>query len=233
MLVQRLLMNAHVIMESFTLQWWTCIGAVAAVIGLLLYLPFQFDWAKGSNYPKIIATVLMINLLIENAYALNLGKWSMQNNLPLHMCGLAGLMCMSLLFRFNYLLAHFAFYWGTTGGIHSLLTPEFDLGMQGIFFYSYFISHGGLIFTSLFILIHKDFRPDKHSWLSIFLLTQLAALTVGLFNWVSGANYMYLINPPIAENPLIMGPWPWYILIFEVLAVLHFWGLYKLSRLFK
>jgi len=226
-------MNEHVIMESFTQQWWICIGAVAVVIGILLYLPFRFSWAKSTAYSKSIAVFLLCNLLIENAYAINLGRWNMQNNLPLHMCGLAGLMCMTLLFRFNGLLAHFAFYWGTTGGIHSLLTPEFDLGTQGIFFYSYFISHGGLLLTSLFMLIHLEFKPEKNSWLTIFLLTQIAALVVGLFNWLTDSNYMYLLNPPIAENPLIIGSWPWYILIFELLALVHFWGLYKLSRLFN
>jgi uncharacterized membrane protein YwaF len=47
---------------------------------------------------------------------------------------------------------------------------------------------------------------------------------------------MYLLAPPIVENPLIVGKWPWYILVFEGLAMVHFlllYGIFHLKTLFK
>jgi uncharacterized membrane protein YwaF len=32
---------------------------------------------------------------------------------------------------------------------------------------------------------------------------------------------------------MIIGNWPWYILVFEGLAIAHFFMFYKLSRLIK
>ncbi|MFM1795089.1 MAG: hypothetical protein RL642_1474, partial [Bacteroidota bacterium] len=206
---------------------------VLSVITILIILPNYFNWAKGKNYSKFLALILLTNLVIEHLYALSTNNWSIQYNLPLHMCGISGLLSILTLFNYNRKIAHILFYWGLTGGIYSLLTPEFDQGDQGFFFYSYFIGHGGLLMACIYMIVHHKFKPDANSWLTVFLFTQIAALLVGLFNWNTGSNYMYLISPPKVDNPLIMGNWPWYILVFEFLAIAHFYLFYRLSRVWK
>jgi hypothetical integral membrane protein (TIGR02206 family) len=226
-------MNRHVAMDPFTTTWWICILTVVTIITTIILLPKYFNWASNKNYPKILAGVLLANLIIENIYSYSTDKWSIQYSLPLHMCGMSVLMSILVLFKYNTKIAHLVFYWGLTGGIYSLLTPEFDQGDQGFFFYSYFIGHGGLILTCLYLIIHNKFRPETNSWLRIFIYTQFAAVAVGTFNWVTGSNYMYLITPPEVNNPLIIGNWPWYILFFEALAIVHFYLFYRLSRVWK
>lgn len=226
-------MIQHQVMEPFTSEWISCISVVASVIGILMLLPRYFVWARSRYYPAAIALILTANLIIENTYAISLGVWNFRQNLPLHLCGLSGIMGIILLFRFNNAMAQIFYYFGMTGSIHSLLTPEFDLGMQGYFFYGYFISHGGLLMICLYLIIHKGFEPEKGSWLKTFAIIQVFVLFIGLFNFLTGSNYMYLSSPPVVDNPLIMGPWPWYILVFEALALFHFFAFYKLYRLFK
>ncbi len=221
----------HVTMDPFTQEWWICIAIVILVIYILVKLPTYFTWAQSPYYGKLLGTLLLVNLLIENWYSLNHGNWSLQNNLPLHLCGISGLLAIFSLFRYNALVAHLLYYWGITGGFHSLLTPEFDLGRDGYLFYGYFISHGGLILASIFLIIHRNFKPEKGSWLKAFVFIQLAVLVIGSFNWASGSNYMYLLAPPIVDNPLIVGNWPWYILVFEGLALVHFAILYRIFYL--
>ena len=226
-------MTQHIIMESFTPEWWTCITAVIGIIALLLLLPQYVDWAKHTNYPKCLGLLLLLNMVIENIYSYSLGSWSIENNLPLHLCGISTFLSVAVLWRFNAGIAHVLFYWGLTGGLHSLLTPEFDLGSEGFFYYSYFIGHGGLLLACLYAIIYQGFKPEKYSWFRVFLLTQFVALVIGSFNWAFGSNYMYLSSPPIAKNPLIIGEWPWYILVFEGLALTHFFLFYRLSRVWK
>jgi uncharacterized membrane protein YwaF len=33
---------------------------------------------------------------------------------------------------------------------------------------------------------------------------------------------MFLVAPPVAENPFVVGEWPYYILGFEAAALLHY-----------
>jgi hypothetical integral membrane protein (TIGR02206 family) len=226
-------MENHVVMEPLTPLWWICIGTVLGIITLLVSLPYWVSWARHKYYSRTIALFLILNLLVENGYAIWLGSWSVKNNLPLHLCGISNIIGMILLYRFHGALAQVFFYFGLTGGIHSMLTPEFDLGDQGFFFYSYFITHGSLLLVCTYMIVHYGFRPEKNSWLKTFVVIQFMALLVGLFNWSTGANYMFLSSPPIVDNPLIVGNWPWYILVFEALAFAHFFVFYKLFRLFN
>ena len=41
------------------------------------------------------------------------------------------------------------------------------------------------------------------------------------FNFYLGSNYMYLAHKPIADNPLLIGEWPWYIVGLELVLILH------------
>ncbi|MEY3349112.1 MAG: hypothetical protein RLY46_1151 [Bacteroidota bacterium] len=216
----------HVIMEPFSQEWLICISAVFLIIFLVVNLPTYVEAARHPNYGRLIGLVLFLNLLLENWYCWKSGVWDLKNNLPLHLCGISGLLSIILYYKYNETLANLLFYWGITGGIHSLLTPEFDLGREGYLFYGYFVSHGGLLLTSIFMIRHRGFKPTEKSWLQAFVFIQLAVFVIGLFNWLTGSNYMYLSAPPIVDNPLIIGDWPWYILVFEALAFFHFYILY-------
>lgn len=226
-------MSRHVAMTPFTGLWWICILSVLSIVTALIILPRYFEWARTKNYPKFLALILLSNLFIENIYAYVTNSWSIQYNLPLHMCGISGILSILMLFNFNRKIAHLLYYWGLTGSVYSLLTPEFDQGDQGFFFYSYFIGHGGLLLACIYMIVHQNFKPDNRSWLTIFFFTQIAVVFVGLFNWTTGSNYMYLQSPPQVDNPLIIGQWPWYILVFEVLAISHFYLFYRLSKVWK
>ena len=130
------------------------------------------------------------------------------------------------LFNKNQLLGEFVYYWGLLGGIHALLTPEFNNGIKGYNFYSYFIEHAGLLLVVVYIIKHNGFVPRPKSWLVIFGYSQLVVLSVGILNYVIGTNYMFLRERPSANNPLIIGDWPFYLISFEIAAIVHFWLFY-------
>jgi uncharacterized membrane protein YwaF len=71
-----------------------------------------------------------------------------------------------------------------------------------------------------------DFKPRSKSWLHIFGYTQLVALSAVIINYLVGSNYLFLSEKPIVKNPLLIGDWPYYIIVLEFVAVLHFWVLY-------
>lgn len=213
--------------QIFSFSWWISIVTVPLVLTLLLLLPKYFGWAKHHYFSKTISLIIVLNILIESLYAYTQGIWTIQENLPLHLCSITGILSAFTLYRYHANIAQLVYYWGLTAGIYSLLTPEFDLGIKGYFFYAYYINHAAIIFTSLYSIIYNGFEPKKNSWVKTFFFTQLVAIAIGCFNLIFGSNYMYLTMPPIANNPLIIGDWPWYIVMFEVLAIFHFYILYR------
>jgi hypothetical integral membrane protein (TIGR02206 family) len=194
---------------------------------LFLKLPTYTTWARNKNYSKFIGVLILINLMVENIYGIYLGVWNINHFLPLHFCGISGLLASILMFKYSKKIATLLFYWGTIGGFYALITPEFDLGTKGYFFYGYILDHASIVMVPLYSVIHLGFRPAKNSWLTIFFFTQIAVVIVGFVNWKLGSNYMYLSSPPTAQNPLIIGKWPWYLLIIEFIAIAHFFILYS------
>ena len=211
----------------FSIAWWTSISLAIAFIVVFLKLPNHASWARNKNYPKLIGTIILVNLVTENIYGLYLGVWDIKHFLPLHFCGISGLLASILMFSYSNKIAIVLFYWGITGGSYAILTPEFDFGTHGYFFYSYIIGHASIILVSLYSILYMGFTPPRHSWMKTFIITQFAVIFIGLFNWILGSNYMYLSSPPIAKNAMILGKWPWYLFVFEILALGHFFILYS------
>lgn len=170
----------------------------------------------------VIGVVLIARSILVHPYVAYLKGWDIYNNLPLHMCGLAAIISGVIMFYRKQWLYELLYYWGIPGAFHSLLTPEFTQGTEGLLFIEYYIAHGGIIFSALFCTLILGFKPAKGSWWKIFLWSQLLLPVIGGFNWLIDANYMYLCEPPIVDNPFIIGDFPEHLIGLEIAGLLHF-----------
>ena len=82
----------------------------------------------------------------------------------------------------------------------------------------------------LYCQLILGYSPRKKSWLKIFLYSQPILLIIHIINILIGgdANYFYTLNPPIANNPLIMGTYPTHIILLDIFAGIHFYIVYLL-----
>ncbi|MEI7563711.1 MAG: hypothetical protein WCJ39_09070, partial [bacterium] len=61
----------------------------------------------------------------------------------------------------------------------------------------------------------------KFSSLKAFLYGNIMLAIIFPLNFLIGSNYMYLKERPLVDNILLVGNWPWYIIGFEVAAIIH------------
>ena len=95
------------------------------------------------------------------------------------------------------------------------------MGWEGLLFYEYYISHGGIILSAMYLTFVLGMKPRKLSWWRIFIWSQLLLPIIGFVNWLLSANYMYLCIKPIVDNPLIIGEHPYYYIGFEFIGLLN------------
>lgn len=235
-----MLENRYYAIALFSNEWWINTISTVIAISFLLYLSKIF--IKNNSIKKfniIIGSILLVRCIWIQWYQYYLGIWDLQWSLPLQMCSLSAIMSgvlplienTNLNKNYKQWIFEFLFYY-SIGAFYSILTPVYTTGINGLIYYEYYISHGGILFTSIYFFIILGYRPRVYSWLKVFLYTQPILLTIHLVNYLIGgqANYFYTMEPPIADNPLVMGQYPMHIILLNIFALIHFALLYFLTK---
>ena len=186
---------------------------------------------------KILMMILGFTLisieLMQQLYLNHLGLWSLKTSLPIHLCGISGILAGIMMFRSSHYGFEFLALIGSPGAIHALLTPQLNHGTIPFLIFKYYVSHVGIILVPLFFAIVLGYRIKRSSWYRVLLLCQVLLIIIGLTNYFIGANYMYLAEKPLVNNPMVVGEWPLYILGFEILGLVHILIFYYGYRKFR
>lgn len=147
--------------------------------------------------------------------------------LPLHLCDLTVLLCIWALLRRGPLAFELGYFWGLTGAVAALLTPDLRLGFPSAGFLHFFVGHGVLVLAIAWLAAAEGLRPRKGSLVRLLLATNGYILLVGALDFVLGLNYGYLRQKPAHATLFdLLGPWPWYLVAAECLAFVVFSLLY-------
>jgi hypothetical integral membrane protein (TIGR02206 family) len=147
--------------------------------------------------------------------------------LPLELCDLTLWLTVASTLTLQPTVFEFAWLAGLGGSLMAVLTPDLwapPLSYPTIYF---FLAHGGVIASLLFLVWSglARLRPGC-VWRTLCLLNAYAAV-IGVFNAVFHTNYMYLCRKPSSASLLdLFGPWPFYIAAGEATAVIMFWLLW-------
>jgi len=166
--------------------------------------------------------------ILNHARYIAAGEWSVQYTLPLHLCDISLYLCIIMLLSNSFRVYETAYFWGLGGVTQALLTP--DLGYYSFphfVFYQFFIAHGAIVVSCLFMTVVNKFRPALKSIWKTILITNAYAAVIAVFNQFTGANYLFICRKPAAGSLMDhLGPWPWYLISLEFVALALFFVLY-------
>lgn len=199
----------------------------ASLILIAAACAFTLGWRGLRERPRLanvirhaLAAVLLLLDIALHVWYIAAGQWDPSWTLPLHLCGLTLILSFIMLWTKSYRLFEFNYFAGIGGALQALLTPAAILsGYPHFTFFYFFIAHGGIIVSSLFMIAAYGYRPRVSSILRTMLWLNLLLIPVGLVNYVTGGNYMFIARKPDDPSLLdFLGPWPWYILSLEGVA---------------
>ena len=97
------------------------------------------------------------------------------------------------------------------------------------------LQHSLIILNVLWLIFAYNYKFTKKSILQTFLFTNILVVIVSFINYIIDSNYMFLCSPPDVNNPLLIGDWPYYILVLELVFFIYGYILYlpfKLREIF-
>lgn len=209
--------------------WMYMNGIFWGMFLLILIVSKDQSNAFRKNLGWGLGIVALINFAMSNIHMFIQNTWSLENSLPLHLCSMSAFIGAYTLIRGSQLSYEFLVYWGA-GAIHAFLTPEITNGSSVYHITEYSISHGFIILGSVYATMRLNYTPRPGSWLKVFLYTQLSIPIIGGINYLVNGNYMYLCQRPTAQNPFVIGEWPYYLIGLDIVIALHFFGFYHLHK---
>lgn len=215
--------------HPFTTEHYATL-AVGAVIALVLLLMGR----AGGTMRRISTAVLVFGNLA--AYPLSQWAWqnsgldtSLDNLLPFHLCDVAAIVAGFALWTKRRTLMMLTYYWGLAATMQALITPAIEVGFPAWPFIVFFIQHFAIVIAALHMPLVEGWRPEKPFVKTPFrgyLYTLAYLLSVLAINFTLGSNFGFANHPP--ANPSLidhLGPWPWYLLSFNVLCFVIFCAL--------
>ncbi len=204
---------------------------LALVLGIVLFL--LYGWKNPSETAKRRARYTLIALLViaESSWHIwNLywGHWTVQTMLPLHACSVMIIISIIMLLTRNYSLYEVVYFMGIGGAMQAVLTPEADIyGFPHFRMFQTLIVHSTLMLSGIYMTAIEGFRPTWRSLWKVMAYINVYAVVVFGINSLLGSNYLYVMHkPPTASLLDVMGPWPWYLLALEGMALVIFTLLY-------
>lgn len=151
---------------------------------------------------------------------------SLEESIPGHLCDVAAVLSGFALLTRKRLLCELTYFWGLAATIQGLLTPALERGFPSWPFIAFFLQHFSIVAAAVYLPVVDRWRPERPWWrspLRAFGWANVYLVCAILLNWRLGTNFAFAAHKP--ANPSLLdylGPWPWYLLSVQGLAVLFF-----------
>jgi len=207
------------------------------VIVLTMTLPFLLaalvQRTKSQRVDRAIVVTLSAFLVLNYATYLVFvryrgGAVSWQQLLPLQLCDWGMVVVIVAMLTGRQRWFEVAYFWGIGGTVQAVLTPNLHFGFPDFRFFSFFISHCGIIVGVVFLMLTRRYRPLPLSIVRVFLWSELYFVVTLIADELTGYNYGFLLHKPEAFSILnfLSDSRPLYLLQMHGLALLFFIVLY-------
>ncbi len=221
-------------LENRPLQMFTAphLVAVAVIfvicVSLVLAKDTLLDSEREKRFRMVMAVVISVQEILLFVWYTWSGEWSVSRTLPIQLCDVSIFLAVAVLITKNRYIAEVLYFWGFGGATQAILTP--DMGphtFPHFVFYQFFLGHGLIVLTCIFITFDRNFRITLKSVLRAFIITTIYGAIIIPINAITGGNYLFLRYKPQGGTIMdFLGPWPWYLLSLEVVVIILFLLLY-------
>jgi hypothetical integral membrane protein (TIGR02206 family) len=171
-----------------------------------------------------LAAAIAANELVYYAWMFARGGLAPPHGLPLDLCDVVLWLTVYALVADRAWAREAVWFLGIGGSGMAVLTPDVGAAPASYPAVVFFVAHGGVVASALFLVWSGALRPRPGAWWRVFLAVNAYAAFVLAFDVRYGTNYMYLREKPASATLLdLLGPWPWYLAGGEAVALALLW----------
>lgn len=220
--------------EPYGTSHWAALGLLALMVAIVCAWRRRLRGSKRVRIALAAASVAVeLAMLADRAVTRDWDVYA----LPFELCSLMIWLTAIMVLTGSRRLYEVTFFLGILGAVQALATPDLTAPFPTFGFAHFFLGHILIVISNLYMTIVEGYRPTLQSALRAFGWLQALAVPAAIADLLAGTNFMFLARkPPSASLLDLLGPWPWYLLELEGVALalcLLLLGLVKLAdRLF-
>ncbi len=210
--------------HSFGFSHLVMLGIIVSCsIVIPIYAKKYLNNAQQHRLGSFAGWLVFINFLLWFPILIYSETFKIDQHLPLQLCHYGNLLIIPVMVYKNEKIFRILYFWVMAATLQAMITPDIQADAPHYWFWRYWGVHAGPVFCYIYAAVVYGFRPTPksiwHSWLA---LNVVVAFT-GMVNWLLGSNYAYLCRKPPVESLFdYIGPWPWYLLVAEGVALVLF-----------
>jgi hypothetical integral membrane protein (TIGR02206 family) len=188
--------------------------------------------AKYSDRGKKIV-IGFLSFFCLTSYVFSQWAWStsshtvdLDNMLPFHLCDICAFLAGFAILTRKNLLCELTYYWGIAATLQALITPALSYNFPHLTYITFFLQHLAIVGVAIFLPLGYDWRPKYPLWkspLRAFLWVNVYLVFAMILNLTLKTNFGFFAKLP--PNPSLLdhlGPWPFYIIGMEGMALVLF-----------
>ena len=206
---------------------------IAVVLFFILTGYVLIRWAKQISPETqhtagiVMACIISISVISYTVIKIFEGPFDVQKDLPLHLCNFLGLTIPIFAVLRKYWMYEIIVFWILAGTAQGVFTPDLDEGFPHYRFFKYWLEHAGLVLFIVYASAVYGMRPKFKSIIKAFGAIQIYLIFILGVNALIGSNYLFLMRKPDHTSLLdVLGEWPYYILVEELLILPFFLIIY-------
>ncbi len=207
--------------QLFSAEHFLVVALMAALWALLILVGRrQRGTARLEVLDKVLAVCSLLVVVGANARWLSPARFMPERSFPLDVCDLTAILVpLTLYFRARGLMA-LLYFWGGAFCSQAVITPDLLSGPLSLDFWAFWIQHGMIIGSAVYMVMVHGFRPAWRDYIQASAAALLYVILVLPIDIAFGFNYGYIGNNRPAHESLIdwLGPWPWRVLVIMALG---------------
>ena len=192
-------------------------------IGFIILIPLI-----GRKLPKnkkyigvwVLASFTIIQEIFDYYNRTSFRELNLARDLPLNICSYSLIIALASLITRNKFCFEFSYFIGVTAGLQSLLTPGISYIYNQTEYILFFMHHSLMVILPLWNVFVDAMTTSKYAIFRTMLFLNIMVIPVGVINWLTQSNYMYVCEKPVNDSPFIVGDWPWYMLGLQMAGII-------------
>jgi hypothetical protein len=138
----------------------------AGNLQLLAFVPGRHDGKRpraGVDDRDLSVEVLVADAATFMSAPVVTGAWRLGESLPLSLCDVALVVAAGACWTRNALLVELTYFWGLTGTLQAVVTPDLSSAFPHLQFFEYVVGHVTIVVAALYLVIGLNLAPRRRT----------------------------------------------------------------------